>query len=620
MLQVLILLLTAIVGAVSFNNWSSQQTLASADAVQREALARAFERAAVPVLREGIDLGKPGAQALEGVGFTPALAQAALDALAAQNVAPALVRARAVVCLLEGDAALAAWFDPATGAATGAAAVSQDTRTGLAAQGAQAPLALLALSVRGAAPGAADCEPARLFRATGDGVGTSLAASPQVLASVSYAQLRAGLSASPALRESMPTKAALDALVTDDAAALADGEVRAVLEDGALYAFDAGSGAWARVAGSVPTVAPAGTSCPRGYVYLGDTVLADGTVEPAFCVSAGEMTVYPNRSVYWWCNHPPSEQGRAGFYPYAGACSDYLNSNLTFTLVSFENARGYCKTYGERLITNRQWMALASSIALIPENWSSGVVGQGALYKGISGVVALADTDYSAVTSRCEYGNLRKFIQASTSVYACQRAGLPQASNAGIDTSTMRVVSSTVSRTHRLPNGQVIWDLAGNLAEWVDGTELDDTSPRVWMSGTRKYQNQTVKDFWTDSTNLPYLPAFGPTVAPPQAVVDAMLASGKFASSLALGMGAVRDGVFSTDNTDALSPNPSTAGFVRAALRGGGVAGNYPVAGYHTNSFAMEPGLFTFDRSVRVNLPGGASEAYAGFRCTRAPL
>lgn len=96
-----------------------------------------------------------------------------------------------------------------------------------------------------------------------------------------------------------------------------------------------------------------------------------------------------------------------------------------------------CEAIGGHLITNNEWMTIARNIEQVPSNWSGGVVGLGYIYSG-------------------------------------HNDGTPGgALEASIDTNGYAGTGQTTGnqrRTLTLTNGEVIWDLAGNVYQWTSDT------------------------------------------------------------------------------------------------------------------------------------------------------
>ena len=95
------------------------------------------------------------------------------------------------------------------------------------------------------------------------------------------------------------------------------------------------------------------------------------------------------------------------------------------------------------LISNAQWMTIARDIETNPANWSGGAVGNGTLNYGLNQAEVI-DNCWTAITD-------------PTDPYA-------PSENNWIN-----------KRTFSLSNGEVIWDFAGNLYEWVDWESGGDT-------------------------------------------------------------------------------------------------------------------------------------------------
>ncbi|RYZ59542.1 MAG: hypothetical protein EOP07_03700 [Proteobacteria bacterium] len=115
-----------------------------------------------------------------------------------------------------------------------------------------------------------------------------------------------------------------------------------------------------------------------------------------------------------------------------------------WTLINQPNSRAACQSLGSNydLISNHEWLTIAGNITSTPGNWSSGTVGTGSLNIGHS------DNDPYNACAASNDDNLA-FVQND-----CTPLG--PASQDPLQ-----------KRTHVLNNGNVIWDLAGNVSEWT---------------------------------------------------------------------------------------------------------------------------------------------------------
>ncbi|MDD4409044.1 MAG: prepilin-type N-terminal cleavage/methylation domain-containing protein [Candidatus Pacebacteria bacterium] len=103
---------------------------------------------------------------------------------------------------------------------------------------------------------------------------------------------------------------------------------------------------------------------------------------------------------------------------------------------------------GYHLITNAEWMALARHIEAQPSNWSDGSVGSGFLARGYSSSISEGFTN---------------------SVFA-PHTGTGYEYNTTTDT-VAATGAHKYRRTFNLANGEVVWDLSGNIWEWTSTTE-----------------------------------------------------------------------------------------------------------------------------------------------------
>lgn len=126
---------------------------------------------------------------------------------------------------------------------------------------------------------------------------------------------------------------------------------------------------------------------------------------------------------------------------------------------------------GCHLITEAEWMTIAQNVLSVPSNWSGGAVGSGYIFSGnndgVPGVSLAASSDDDGYSGT---GN-----------------------SSGQTAKTNSIEGNTQRRTLTLTNGEVIWDLSGNVFEWTDG-QASTGKPGVNGGGF------TYRD-WVDLTN-----------------------------------------------------------------------------------------------------------------------
>ena len=152
-----------------------------------------------------------------------------------------------------------------------------------------------------------------------------------------------------------------------------------------------------------------------------------------------------------------------------------------WTDVSWYDAREACKRSGAHLITNAEWMTVARDIEQQASNWQSGVVGTGCLFGGhMDNLPAskLATSDdgnpYSGTNSSDETTMTCPFVSGSDNKKASRR-------------------------TMNLSNGSVVWDLSGNVWEWVDEqcTNGSGYSSTYWYNSSAwvEWNNGSLSDY-----------------------------------------------------------------------------------------------------------------------------
>jgi len=147
----------------------------------------------------------------------------------------------------------------------------------------------------------------------------------------------------------------------------------------------------------------------------------------------------------------------------------WVNISQNTAIANSSNVAG-CT--GCHLITEAEWMTIAQNVLSVPSNWSTGTVGSGYIYQGHSDNAPANALDASINDSDGYYGT-------------------------GNATGNQR-------RTLTLTNGEVIWDLAGNVWEWTTGTS---TSGQPGIAGEAAYA-------WKDYTAVTAVGTIAPDVMP----------------------------------------------------------------------------------------------------------
>jgi len=203
------------------------------------------------------------------------------------------------------------------------------------------------------------------------------------------------------------------------------------------------------------------TRCPHGYVY----VPKDSDLESdPFCVMQYEAKPWSDSDSdnkvdsielhSSGCNESACTTKDWGTASYKPGSSAYGHP---WRMVTIETAKELCQTLGDDydLISNDEWMILAKSIEAHSNNWTGGVLASGKLFKGNNGLSNINSYD-SIFSTGVDLGIGRNSLAALTY----------------FDGSS----------------NETIWDLSGNLAEWVDWGQEDYVS----------YINYLCPDDWAD--------------------------------------------------------------------------------------------------------------------------
>ena len=184
-----------------------------------------------------------------------------------------------------------------------------------------------------------------------------------------------------------------------------------------------------------------GSPCPSGFI----PVPGSGTYSTSdFCVMKYEAkadnnsdgigdTTQSTGSNTWPANtHPISATRKlvstAAGYPVA-------NISQTIAITAAANYTTDCPT-SCHLITEAEWMTIAQNVLSVPSNWSTGTVGSGYIYSGHNDNVPATALEAS---------------NDNNGYYGTEQT------------------SGNQKRTLTLTNGEVIWDMAGNVYDWTAG-------------------------------------------------------------------------------------------------------------------------------------------------------
>ena len=153
--------------------------------------------------------------------------------------------------------------------------------------------------------------------------------------------------------------------------------------------------------------------------------------------------------------------------------------------VDWHEAKQACKRAGAHLITPAEWMTIARDAEAVAGNWTGGSVGSGYLFAGHNDNAPAA----AKAASATDTGNYRC---AYTDTGGTTEAPSPCPTNTASGTSG--TVGNQV-RTLTLSNGNVIWDLAGDVWEWTD---MDMTALGIWYDSVGAWKE------WSDANLTDY--------------------------------------------------------------------------------------------------------------------
>jgi len=131
-----------------------------------------------------------------------------------------------------------------------------------------------------------------------------------------------------------------------------------------------------------------------------------------------------------------------------------------------DSAKSYCQNAGWHLMTNDEWMAIANDVASVPANWCS---------KNGTNCGNLPGTPGKILANGHNDASPNKALPEGNDNEPCYQTAS--------DGSNICGAKGSQKRTLTLSNGEIIWDFAGNVWQWVDTTVARKDEPRTIVPG-----------------------------------------------------------------------------------------------------------------------------------------
>lgn len=153
------------------------------------------------------------------------------------------------------------------------------------------------------------------------------------------------------------------------------------------------------------------------------------------------------------------------------------------------SAKEYCKNLAEHLMNNNEWMTIARNVEQVKDNWCN---------KNGTSCGYAPGTPSKILTNGHNDSNPSMALSAASDDQPCFGTTSDKTNICG--------GKSSQKRTLTLSNGQVIWDFAGNVWQWVDATVARKDEPRTIIPGLGN-SGWT----WGEFQTVPYSNDFDPS-------------------------------------------------------------------------------------------------------------
>lgn len=222
------------------------------------------------------------------------------------------------------------------------------------------------------------------------------------------------------------------------------------------------------------------TTCPAGFIYVPGNSLY---TTQGFCVMKYDAkcasTGNPNVGLQPAAGSTCVGDGVYNNSAIGCACRGNLTISSTksgFPIAFIPENNGtqddavlYCQAKGWHVITNNEWMTIARNVEQVKDNWCNPNGTGCGFTPGTAGKI-LANG----------YNDFHNELSASTTTHGGLIAGDDTQPCFGTTTDGSNTCGGTHSqkRTLTLSNGEVIWDFAGNVWQWVDFTLMRQDEPK----------------------------------------------------------------------------------------------------------------------------------------------
>lgn len=153
------------------------------------------------------------------------------------------------------------------------------------------------------------------------------------------------------------------------------------------------------------------------------------------------------------------------------------------------SAKSFCKNAGAHLINNNEWMTIARNVEQVPSNWcNKDGTGCGNLPGTVGKILANGHND----------SNPSRALSAGSEDQPCF--------GTTSDGSNICGGKSSQKRTLELSNGNIIWDFAGNVWQWIDVTIARKDEPRTIIPG-----EGNLRWTWGEFQTMPYDASYMPS-------------------------------------------------------------------------------------------------------------